>query len=101
MPITQYCRQLVELTESSGGDGVSQVLASYMNLYKFNFTMAIIKNGSHNDAMMTSGYTGWKIPFMTPFCVDHNPSYDYGYNTMMISWFNNGQASVGWKIPHF
>ena len=31
MPITQYFRQLVELTESSGGDGVSQVHAFHIH----------------------------------------------------------------------
>ena len=49
MPITQFSRQLVELTESSGGDGVSQVLASYRNSCDGHYN----QNGSHNDATMT------------------------------------------------
>ena len=55
---TQFSRQLVELTESSGGDGVSQVLASYRNSC----------DGHYNqNGMMTSGYTGWKNTFCDAF----------------------------------
>ena len=88
-PITQFSRQLVELTKSS------------LLLIRIHTTAVIIRMDVTLMQWWHQGTLDGKIPFVALFCVDHNPSYDYGYNTMMISWFHNGQASVGWKIPHF
>ena len=57
----QYSRQLVELTESSGGDGVSQVLL-YLSLISHH-SFYTLWNGSHNDdtRVQQQTCTSWQL----------------------------------------